>query len=514
MQPLDYGVLVLYIVGCTALGARIGSGSGARGLKGYFLGEGDIPAWAVMISIVATETSAVTFLSVPGNSVKGDMTFLQLALGYILARVVVTVVLLPSYFKGEIYTAYQVLELRFGGATQKAASVLFLVTRTLASGLRLFLAAMVLSEITEWNLTASVVVIGLSTLAYTYLGGIKAVVWIDVIQFGVYLVAAGVALTILIRQVPGGWDAIWHRGLAANKFRVFNLGFDGVAPPRTVGEAGRALYGMLTQTYTFWAGLIGGLVLDTATHGADQMMVQRYLTARSQRQAGWALIGSGLVILTQFALFLTIGVGLWALYQDQPPTRPLVKNDEFFPYFIVHYLPTGLLGLVIAAVFSVTMSTVSGALSSSASSTVNDLYRPLFPGADEKHLLRVSKGMTAFWGVVQMGVALAAEGLSNSVVDNALAVASFVTGLLLGLFLLGVWTRSVGQRAAFVGLIAGMVAVSAVKFLTAVAYPWYALVGSGTVVAVGLLASRFLAEQAKAGPGQAEPAALRSRDKL
>ena len=286
MQPLDYGVLLLYIVGCTALGARIGSGSGAKGLKGYFLGESDIPGWAVMISIVATETSAVTFLSVPGNAVKGDMTFLQLAMGYILARVVVTVVLLPSYFKGEIYTAYQVLELRFGGATQKAASVLFLVTRTLASGLRLFLAAMVLREITGWRLETSIVVIGLSTLAYTYLGGIKAVVWIDVIQFAVYLLAAGVALVILLRQVPGGWDEIWHRGLAANKFRVINLGFDGVAPPRSVGEAGSAFYGMLTQTYTFWAGLIGGLVLDTATHGADQMMVQRYLTARSRAERG------------------------------------------------------------------------------------------------------------------------------------------------------------------------------------------------------------------------------------
>jgi len=494
MQPLDFGVLVLYIVGCTALGARIGSRPGAQGLKGYFLGERDIPGWAVMISIVATETSAVTFLSVPGNATKGDMTFLQLAFGYILARIVVTTVLLPSYFRGQIYTAYQVLEIRFGGATQKAAAVLFLVTRTLASGLRLFLAAVVLRTITDWSLAASICVIGVSTLAYTYLGGIKAVVWIDVLQFAVYLLAATVALWILLGEVPGGWEAIWRRGAAAGKFRVINFGFDGVPWPRSAAEAGRALYGMLTQTYTFWGGLIGGLVLDTATHGADQMMVQRYLTARSERAAGRALIASGFVILAQFALFLGIGIGLWALYQDHPPSRPLTRNDEFFPYFIVHYLPTGLLGLVIAAVFSVTMSTVSGALSSSASSTVNDLYLPLFPGTDERTLLRISKGMTAFWGVVQMGVALAAERLSGSVVDNALAVASFVTGLLLGLFLLGLWTRSVGQWSAFAGLLAGTVAVSAVKFGTAVAYPWYALVGSGTVVVVGWLASRVISE--------------------
>ena len=232
MQPLDFGVLILYIIGCTVLGARIGSSSGAtKGLKGYFLGESDIPAWAVMISIVATETSAVTFLSVPGNATKGDMTFLQLAFGYILARYVVTYLLLPAYFKKQIYTAYQVLELRFGGATQKAAAVLFLVPRTLASGLRLVLAARVLRVMTVWNLPTSVVVLGLATLAYTYLGGIKAVVWIDVFQFAVYLVAAGVALGILLGKVPGGWEEIWRRGSAAHKFRVINWGFDGVAMP-------------------------------------------------------------------------------------------------------------------------------------------------------------------------------------------------------------------------------------------------------------------------------------------
>jgi solute:Na+ symporter, SSS family len=494
MQPLDFGVVVLYVLGCTVLGARIASGSGAKGLKGYFLGESDIPAWAVMISIVATETSAVTFLSVPGNATKGDMTFLQLAFGYILARYVVTWLLLPSYFKKQIYTAYQVLELRFGGATQKAAAVLFLVTRTLASGLRLGLAALVLKTITGWDLSASIIVIGVLTLAYTFFGGIKAVVWIDVLQFAVYLVAAGVAFGILLGEIPGGWEEIWRRGSAAHKFRVINFGFDGVAMPHSLGDAGRAFYGMLTQTYTFWAGVIGGLVLDTSTHGADQMMVQRYLTARSEKAAGRALIASGFVILAQFALFLTIGIGLWVLYQDKPPTEIIKKSDQYFPYFIVHYMPIGVRGLVIAAVFSVTMSTVSGALSASASSTVNDLYRPLFPNTGEKSLLWISKGMTAFWAVVQMGVALAAERLDDSVINNALSVASFVTGLLLGLFFLGLWTKDVGQRSAFVGLITGMLAVSAVKFGTSVAYPWYALVGSGTVLGVGWLASRVMPE--------------------
>lgn len=482
MHPIDITVIALYLVGCTALGARIGKGAEGHGLKGYFLGERDIPAWAVMISIVATETSAVTFLSVPGNGYRGDMTFLSLALGYILARVFVAVVLLPAYFKGEIYTAYQVLERRFGGATQKAASVLFLVSRTLASGLRLYLAANVLQVITGWEMRTSIVVIGASTLAYTFLGGIKGVIWADVLQFFVYLIGAGFALAILLGKIPGGGSAIWQQGQAAGKFRVID--------PGTWGSGGSwyaGLMAILSKPYTIWAGVIGGLVLDTGTHGADQMMVQRYLSARSQRQAAGALVASGFVILVQFALFLFLGIGLWVFYEGRP-----IPKDREFATFIKDYLPTGLLGLVVAAIFSVTMSTLSGALSASASSTVNDLLLPLRPNTDKDALVGISKAFTVLWGVVYVAVAIAAMGLESSVIDNALAVASFVMGPLLGLFLLGILTTSVGERAAFVGMIAGIAAVSAVKFLTPVAYPWFSVVGSGTVFLVALLANPLL----------------------
>ncbi len=356
MNPIDVAVIAVYLIGCTALGARIGRGSAGHGLKGYFLGESNIPAWAVMISIVATETSAVTFLSVPGRGYRGDLTFIQLAFGYILARIVVAVLLLPAYFKGEIYTAYQVLERRFGGATQKAASILFLISRTLASGLRLFLAAKVLQVITGWDIVASIVIIGASTLLYTFLGGLKAVVWTDVLQFFVYLIGAGFALAILLREVPGGWHAIWEQGRAAGKFQVIDWG--GWPPresPRPYGWIA-AFESMLAKPYTIWAGVIGGLVLDTGTHGADQMMVQRYLSARSQRDAARALVGSGFVILTQFALFLSIGVGLWVLYKGRS-----FDGDAEFATFIKDYLPVGVRGLVIAAIFSVSMSTMSGA---------------------------------------------------------------------------------------------------------------------------------------------------------
>lgn len=480
MHPFDLGVIVVYIVGCTMLGARLGSES--KGLKGYFLGESNIPGWAVMISIVATETSAVTFLSVPGNAYRNNMTFLQLAIGYILARFVVAFILLPLYFKGEIFTAYQVLQERFGGATQKAASILFLVTRTLASGLRLFLAAKVLRQMylatqgypspNGWEMPIAIVTIGVFTILYTYLGGIKAVVWTDVLQFFIYILAGLLALGILISEVPGGWATIVKEGMAAHKFQVFDFRFD------------------LTIAYGFWAGAIGALVLDTGSHGVDQMMVQRYLSARSQRQAAWALIASGWVILAQFALFLLIGVALFVLYQHSPPPS-LPTQDEEFASFIIRYLPTGVLGLVIAAILSVTMSTVSGALSASASSTVNDLYRPLFPHTEERRLLQISKGLTAFWGIVQIVVALAAIGLEKSVIDNALAIASFVTGILLGLFFLGLIVRNAGQAAAFVGMIAGLAAVSWAARETKLAYPWWALVGSSTVVVVGMVVSLF-----------------------
>jgi len=375
-------------------------------------------------------------------------------------------VLLPSYFRGEIYTAYEVLQERFGGPTRRLASVLFLITRSLADGLRLFLAALVAQQLTGWSISNSIVIVGVVTIVYTFLGGMKAVIWTDVIQFVIYIVGAIVALVILVGKIPGGWSGLWETAHAAGKFRMFRFTFD------------------LTEPYTFWAGLIGGMVLNTATHGADQMMVQRYLSARSQRQAATALIVSGFVVFAQFALFLFIGVSLWVFYQD-----PGLVPDQVFSKFIVAYLPTGVLGLVIAAIFSAAMSTLSGSLNSSASAIVNDLYQPLSGRTDEAHLLRVSRDVTVVWGVVLMAVALGATRLQDNVVNNALAIASFVTGILLGLFLLGILTCRVGQSAALVGMLAGILAVSFAKFGTPLAWPWYALVGSSTVFAVGLAAS-------------------------
>lgn len=475
MNSIDLIVIALYVGGCTALGAWLGSKS--QGLKGYFLAESDIPAWAVMISIVATETSTATFLSVPGVGYQGDFTLLQLPFGYMLGRVVVATVLLPAYFRGQIFTAYQLLRDRFGGPTRTTASVLFLVARSLGDGLRLFLAATVLQHLTGWSAGTAIVAVALITVVYTFLGGMKAVIWTDVIQFSVYIAGALVALLILVGKLPGGWSQLTEVAGRAGKFRLLDFSPD------------------LTRPYTFWAGLLGGTVLNTATHGADQMMVQRYLAARSQRQAAGALIASGFVIVTQFALFLFIGVSLWVFFGEFPVSGATIRSDERFTYFIIHNLPTGVLGLVIAAIFSAAMGTLAGSLNSSASTIVNDLYRPLTGQSDERHLMRVSRAMTVLWGCVLTAVAFGARRLEDNVVNNALAIASFVSGILLGLFLLGILTRRVGQSAALAGVLAGLVAVSFAKFQTPLAWPWFALVGSLTVYCVGLVASVFLPQQ-------------------
>lgn len=480
MSPIDVAVIVVYILGCTALGGWIGS-RGDQGLKGYFLGERNMPVWAVMISIVATETSTVTFLSVPGEAYKGNFEFLQLPIGYVVGRMVIAAFLLPSYFRGQIETAYQVLGNRFGQATRRTASTLFLVTRTLADGLRLFLAATVLNIITGWRIEVAIVAVEAATIVYTYLGGVKAVIWADVLQFTVYIIGALIALYVLVNKLPGGWNQLIDTATAAGKFKTFDFSFT------------------LTKPYTFWAGLIGGMVLNTATHGADQMMVQRYLAARSQRQAAGALIASGFVVLAQFALFLFIGVSLYVFFGEFPPGPAAAQSDRAFSQFIVQELPTGIKGMVVAAVFASAMGVLSGSLNASASTLINDLYRPITGDADERRLIRLSKGATIAFGVLQAAVAVWATGLTSSVVSNALAIAGFTTGILLGLFVLGNLTKDVGQGAALTGMAAGVAAVTFAKFgvpavwpdVPPLAWPWFALVGSTTTFLVGLAAGRI-----------------------
>jgi solute:Na+ symporter, SSS family len=467
---LDLGILLAYMAGMVVLGLWIGRG--ARDVAEYAVGNRDVAWWLILFSIVATETSSVTFLSIPGFSYGRDLTWLQIALGFLIGRFAVCLLLLPQYFRGALYTAYEVLHRRFGGATQKTASVLFLVTRSLADGLRLFLTAIVFQEMTGIPLHWAVVAVGLTTLLYTYVGGLKAVLWTDFIQFLIYIAGAVVAFTVILLRLPGGWSGLMTAADAAGKLRVFDLRLDWSEP------------------YGLWAGLIGGIFITLGSHGVDQLMVQRYLSARGLPDARRALWVSGLVVAAQFALFLLIGVGLWRFYQIHPPAVPFDRPDRVFVRFILDELPTGVVGLLLGALFAAAMSTLSSSLNSCATVAATDLYFPLVePQAAPARQLRVTRIFTALFGAVQIAVGIAGQWVTSSVVAGVLGIAAFTTGIVLGVFFLGMFTRRVGQRAALAGLVAGLAAMTWIYFRTSLAWPWYALVGSVITVAAGLAAS-------------------------
>jgi SSS family transporter len=475
---LDLLILVSYLLLVILFGLWVGRGK--KDLTDYLLGGRDVPWWALLGSIIATETSTATFLSVPGIAYAhetGDLRFLQLAFGYIIGRVLIVWILLPQYFRGNIFTAYEVLDRRFGGATKRAASLLFLVTRNLGDGLRLFLTALVLEKVIGLPITPCVVIIGVATIIYTFFGGIRSVIWNDCVQLLVYLGGGLLAVTFLLNELPGGWEQYLAYGHEHNKFQLFDFRWD------------------LSEAYTFWAGIVGGTFLTLGTHGTDQMMVQRYLAARSQADAGRALICSGIAVLVQFALFLLIGVALACYYDQFPPLEAFgpKDNDKVFATFIVDKLPIGVVGITLAAVLSAALSTASSSLNSSASSAVSDLYRDFKkePPSDSS-LVTVSRRMTIFFGGCQIIVAIVAQYFSSNVVAHALAIAGFSAGILLGLFFLGVFTRRVTQRDAFCGLLVALGLLTYVKFGTDVAWPWYALIGAVTTIVVGLVASLCL----------------------
>ena len=493
MHLLDLAILVAYLVGTVLFGAWFSRSQ--KNVKDYFVSGQKVPWWAIMGSIVATETSTVTFISVPGYAYGKNFTFMQLVIGYMIGRIVVTILFVPSYFKGELLTVYQLLGQRFGSGVRRLASILFLITRSLADGFRLFATGLVLAALLlampgmeglarDWVpglnptytiLIISVLVMGIATIVYTYLGGMTAVIWTDVIQLVIYLIGAVVAAFILVDRTPGGWNEIVQVGTAAGKFTWFDFTGD------------------VTKSYTFWSGVIGGAFLTTATHGTDQLMVQRYLCSNSTRQARVALLTSGAVIFVQFLLFLLIGAMLYVYYTGHAPGENATftlngkqQTDRIFPHFIVTHLPPGVVGLVIAAIFAAAMSTLASSLNSSAATAVGDFYLPMTGGKKgDRHYLNVSRFLTAFWGAIQITVALIAINLSSRVVDEVLGIASFTNGVILGVFFLGTFTKRVKQTAAFVGILAGATVMLYVKLRTGISWQWYVLIGSVTTFMIG-----------------------------
>ena len=471
---LDLGLIAIYLIIVAAFGARFRHRQ--KSLKDYFLGGREAPWWAISLSIVATETSTLTIVGTPALAFSGNMGFLQVVLGYLVARVFISILFIPQYFRGEMFTAYELMRRRFGERVRRFAACTFLVTRSLAEGVRVFAIALVISVVLGTDETASIVIITLFTLFYTLQGGMSAVIWTDVIQLGVYAFGAILSFVLILDQIPGGWSEVAAVAAGEGKFQIFDFSFEPSAA-------------FFSRTYTFWAGLLGGCFLVTATHGTDQLMVQRLLSARNERDSRLALFSSWVVVFLQFTLFLLIGVTLYVFYQQSglPPPEPL---DRLYPSYVWNHLPPIAAGLVVAAILAAAMSTMSSTLNSLASATVMDLYLPLFGRADlaEADYLKLSRWVTLFWGVVLIAIALLARHW-GPVLEAGLAIASVPLGALLGVFALGVLTERVKQNAAIGAMAGGFAMISYVTFGTQIAWTWYVVIGATTTFAVGWLLS-------------------------
>jgi SSS family solute:Na+ symporter len=467
LRWIDLLVIAAYLAGVTLFGAHFRKKQ--RSLSDYFLGGRRLPWWPLALSVVSAETSILTIISTPGIAYQSNLAFLQLVLGYLVARVIVSLVLLPRYFAGELFTAYQFVEHRFGRNLKVFTAALFLSTRALAEGVRVFAISIVVAVVFRTGVLAAVVVVTLLTVFYTFEGGLTAVIWTDVVQLIVYLSGTAVALAVALHAVPGGWSRVTElAAIAGDKLRVFDFHFNWHEP------------------YLFWSGLVGGTFLTSASHGTDQLIVQRLLAARDKRSSQAALLSSGLVILGQFTLFLVVGVTLFAYYRQFPPETPFARSDQIFPIFIVHVLPAGLAGLLTAAIVGAGMANLSAALNSLASSSVVDFYRPFFrPQAEERHYLAVSRGLTLVWGAVLIGTAFLASRLHTSVLELALTIASVPYGSMLGIFLLGALTESTTAKGAFLGAFAGLTTLVTVMLLTKVAWTWYVAIGTLVTFAAG-----------------------------
>jgi len=473
LGTLDYAVIVGYLVAITAFGSWFARFQSTT--KDYFLTGRTVPWWAICFTIVATETSTLSFIGVPAESFatgqqgySGNMTFLQLAFGYVIGRVLVSVLFIPAYFRGELYTSYELLQRRFGAPVKNVAAVMFLVTRTFADGIRLFSTALVIAVVTQVPVTWTVLALGTAMIVYTMRGGVSAVIWTDVVQMFVYVAGALAVLVALLLQIPGGWQEVLAVGREAGKFVVIDASAN------------------LRTTYTLWAGVLGGVALTLATHGTDQFLVQRLLSARSAQAAGRGLVLSGVLVLLQFCLFLLIGVML-AAYYTHVPLPPGTRPDQVLAQFVVHGLPAGVAGFIVAAIVAAALSPSINAM---AATTVNDFYlKYVRPDADEQRLMRLSRRLTVAWGIAQILVAIAAQWMDRSVLSAGLGILSLTAGPVLAAFLIGVLAPRVTSTPMLIGMVTGFAVLVWVWWANVVAWTWYALTGAAVTAAVALALS-------------------------
>ncbi len=472
LDRLDLIIITLYLTGITLFGLRFRKRQ--RSLRDYFLADRTIPWWAIALSIVAAETSTLTIISIPGLAYDTNLAFLQVVFGYLIARIIISIIFIPAYFRGEMLTAYQLIERRFGPRLRSLAAGLFLLTRAAAEGVRVFAVSIVIGIAIGTGEIASIAIITLLTLIYTFEGGMAAVIWTDVVQMAIYIGSTLVGFVTLLHLVPGGWPTIHTTAASFDKLRIFDF-----TPT-------------FFRTYTFWAGIIGGTFLTTASHGTDQLMVQRLLSAKNKRESQKALLSSGIAILFQFTLFLLVGVALFVFYRQSPPAVPFGRSDRIFPTFIVTHMPVGISGLLIAAILAAAMSNLSAALNSLSSSSIVDFYLRRHPETSEARRLAVSRSATLAWGVVLFLLALLSRR-GGRVLEVGLSIASVAYGAMLGIFLLGLLTRRANERGAMLGMVCGFAVEVWVWQFTHVPWTWYVVIGTAVTFAIGYIASIVLA---------------------
>ena len=441
MQTLDLTIIICFLAGMAGYG--IWQGRTNRTTGDYFLGGRRLPWIVAMLSIVATETSVLTFVSVPGIAFRGDWTFLQLALGYIVGRMLVSAILLPVYFRLGVSSIYEVIGNRFGTHMQKLASSVFLVTRILADGVRFLATAVVVEAVTGWSLSASVLIIGIVTLIYTLSGGIRTIVWIDSIQFVLYLFGGIVTIMFISANLDTGLPQAL--GSLAEKGKLTIINND---------------WRLFSEPWAFFSAFIGGILLSFASHGVDYMMVQRVLGCKNLNAARKAMVGSGVFVFIQFTVFLLAGSLIYLFLGDIE-----IQKDREFASFIVNHLPSGLRGLLLAGVLSAAMSTLSSSINSLASSTVTDLL-----GGNAS--LNRSRLISFCWAAVLIGIALVFDESDSAIVILGLKIASFTYGGLLGLFLLSRSEWKFHGISLGLGLLAGMGTVFALEY-AGIAWTWY-----------------------------------------
>ena len=495
LSVADWIVIVAYLVGVIGFGVRLGHGQ--KNARDYFLGNRSISWWAVGLSIVATETSALTFIGVPAIAFGGNLAFIQIIVGYVIARVILAIVMVPHYFKGEIYSPYQMLGEAFGPGVRRTSSVFFLIAGTLAAGVRIYVTCIPLQLMLGFGesgiLAAILLFVGLS-LIYTYVGGVKAVIWTDAIQF--LLLAGGglFALFYIPTRLTGGWSEAIHLASVNGKLDWFRGQFSLAAP------------------FNIWMGLIGATFQVMSSHGADQLIVQRVLSCKSVADGRRSLILSAVIILPLFLLFLFVGVLLWAFYQQHafaiipPEAQPGVsKNDYVFPIFILTEMPSVMRGFVIVAILSAAMSSVSSALSALASVSTMDLLKNWLGREWSEHrLLQFSKRSTLAWAAVLVVVAWLSQQ-AGSVLNLAFSLNGLTAGGMLGaLLLLLCWHRGPGWPVV-IGMVASLgfmlwlsnctwtIVENGVEVTKKVHWPWFTLAGTLATLMVAGLSRRLAA---------------------